>query len=104
MTESPPFVPSAMQGELCNIAHIVNQRGLHARAAVRLAKLAATFNAEITVVKDDLRVVVTEYAVLDLMMLGAGCGTTLKICGSGPEAHAAVTALSELVKRKFDEE
>ena len=34
---------------------ICNQRGLHARAAAKFVKLAALFDAEVTVRKDDTR-------------------------------------------------
>jgi phosphocarrier protein HPr len=89
-------------GELCNIAVIANQRGLHARAAAKFVKLADGFQAEVNVVKDDMRV--SAKSIMGLMMLAASCGTSIKICGAGPDAADAVAALTELVKRKFDEE
>lgn len=89
-------------GELCNIAVIANQRGLHARAAARFVKLAETFAADISVAKDDMRV--SARSIMGLMMLAATRGSQIKICGTGHDAVDAVTALSELVKRKFDEE
>lgn len=89
-------------GELCNIATIVNQRGLHARAAARFVKVAGGFQAEVTVVKDEMRV--SARSIMGLMMLAATCGSTIKICGSGADAASAVAALTELVARKFDEE
>lgn len=91
-----------MTGELCNIAVINNQRGLHARAAAKFVKLAENFTAEIVVVKDDMRV--SARSIMGLMMLAATCGTPLKICAVGEDAVDAVDALTELVKRKFDEE
>jgi phosphocarrier protein len=89
-------------GELCNIAVIANQRGLHARAAAKFVKTAENFTAEIMVVKDDMRV--SARSIMGLMMLAASKDTPIKICGSGPDAADAVAALTELVKRKFDEE
>ena len=91
-----------MTGELCNIAVIGNQRGLHARAAAKFVKLAENFTSEIVVVKDDIRV--SARSIMGLMMLAATCGTPLKICAVGEDAVEAVDALTELVKRKFDEE
>jgi phosphocarrier protein len=91
-----------MTSELCNIAVINNQRGLHARAAAKFVKLAENFTAEIVVVKDDMRV--SARSIMGLMMLAATCGTPLKICAVGDDAVDAVDALTELVKRKFDEE
>jgi phosphocarrier protein len=89
-------------GELCNIAVIANQRGLHARAAARFVKLAGEFDAEITVAKDDMKV--SARSIMGLMMLAAVQGATVTICATGAQANAAVTALAEFVKRKFDEE
>ena len=89
-------------GELCNIAVVGNQRGLHARAAAKFVKLAENFVSEIIVVKDDMRV--SARSIMGLMMLAATRGTQIKICAAGADALEAVTALSEFVKRKFDEE
>ncbi len=89
-------------GELCNIAMIENQRGLHARAAAKFVKLAENFNADISIVKADMRV--SARSIMGLMMLAATQGTTITICASGKDAAEAVTALAELVKRKFDED
>ncbi len=89
-------------GELCNIAVIANQRGLHARAAAKFVKIAEAFKAETIVVKDDMRV--SARSIMGLMMLAASCGTAIKICSTGVDAADAVNALTELVKRKFDEE
>lgn len=89
-------------GELCNIAHIDNQRGLHARAAAKFVRIAEAFQADITIAKDDMRV--SARSIMGLMMLAAAHGTQIKICASGDDALEAVTALSDLVKRKFDEE
>jgi phosphocarrier protein len=89
-------------GELCNMATIGNQRGLHARAAAKFVKVASAFQAEITVMKDEMRV--SARSIMGLMMLAATRGTTIKICGSGNDAPLAVAALTDLVARKFDEE
>ena len=89
--------------ELCTVATIGNQRGLHARAAAKFVKLAENFTSEIVVVKDDMRV--SARSIMGLMMLAATCGTLVKICAVGGDAAgAAVGALGELIERKFDEE
>lgn len=91
-----------MGDELCNIAVIENQRGLHARAAAKFVKTAEAFAAEIYVVKDDMRV--SARSIMGLMMLAASPGTQIRICGAGHDAADAIAALTDLVKRKFDEE
>ncbi len=100
MSEIPP---DALQGgELCSIAVIANQRGLHARAAARFAKLAETFESDLVVTKDDMRV--SALSIMGLMMLAAARGSQITICAKGVDAAKAVDALTDFVKRKFDEE
>ena len=89
-------------GELCCMATIANVRGLHARAAAKFVKLVETFSADVTVTKDDMRV--SGRSIMGLMMLAAVRGSTIHICGTGADAVAALEALTDLVKRKFDEE
>ncbi len=89
-------------GELCAIATISNKRGLHARAAAKFVKTVENFSADIVVVKDDLRV--SGRSIMGLMMLAAGNGSTIRLCGKGADAAQALETLTDLVKRKFDEE
>lgn len=81
---------------------IVNQRGLHARAAARFVKVAARFNAQVRVAKNGT--VVSGLSIMGLMMLAAGPGSDIEIQASGAEAHHAVAALDRLVANKFNEE
>jgi phosphocarrier protein HPr len=82
--------------------NITNQRGLHARASAKFVKCAECFNAEVTVSKDGQSVPGT--SIMGLMMLAASIGTSIVVEASGPEAEAAMTALEDLVTRKFDED
>jgi len=81
---------------------IVNQRGLHARAAAKFVRVAEGFAAQITVVKDGVEVPGT--SIMGLMMLAAGPGTELELRAGGLEAAAALDRLQALVERGFDEE
>ncbi|HTX49507.1 MAG TPA: HPr family phosphocarrier protein [Caulobacteraceae bacterium] len=81
---------------------IVNERGLHARASAKFVKLAATFDAEVTVLKDGA--VVDARSIMSLMMLAAGPGAQIRIHAEGREAQAAVDALAELVANRFEED
>ncbi len=97
------MMPEMDGGELCSMAVIGNQRGLHARAAAKFVKIAEGFTAELMVVtKGDMKV--SARSIMGLMMLAAGQGTEIKICAAGSDAAAAVEALMQFVKRKFDEE
>ena len=80
---------------------IVNERGLHARAAAKFVKLIEGFDATITVERAGMSV--DGRSIMGLMMFGAGPGTDLNLSATGPEAEAAVTALCDLIARGFDE-
>ena len=81
---------------------ITNQRGLHARASAKFVKCAEGFDAEITVSRDGMSVPAT--SIMGLMMLGAAMGTSITVEAKGPDAEAAIEALTQLVASKFDEE
>jgi len=83
-------------------AQISNQKGLHARAAAKFVKTAGSFNADIRVTKGETDV--SGGSIMGLMMLAASIGTELEIRAKGSDARAAVDALVDLIKRKFDEE
>lgn len=95
-------IDAPVQSELCVMVVIGNKRGLHARAAAKFVKLVEPFNAEVTVAKDDMKV--SARSIMGLMMLAATQNSTLRLCGQGDDAVAALDALVDLVKRKFDEE
>ncbi len=81
---------------------ITNERGLHARASAKFVKLAATFDAEVTVSKEGATV--DARSIMGLMMLAAGPGSQIVIHAEGAEADAAVEALTELVANRFEED
>jgi phosphocarrier protein len=81
---------------------IVNERGLHARAAAKFVKLADTFDAAVTVERGDVSV--GGGSIMGLMMFGAGPGSELMLSASGPDAEAALDALADLIARGFDED
>lgn len=83
-------------------AVIANRRGLHARAAAKFVKLAAGFDAEITVSKRGTTV--SGRSILGLMMLGAGPGTELEIAVTGREAEEAIEVLGGIIEARFEEE
>jgi len=79
----------------------VNKNGLHARPAAEIVKLAAKFQSEITIVKDDLDV--NGKSIMGVMMLAAEHGSTILLRAEGPDADAALEALVTLVGNKFGE-
>ena len=80
---------------------IVNKNGLHARPAAEIVKLAAKFQCEITVVKDDLDV--NGKSIMGVMMLAAEHGSRITFRAEGTDAEQALEALTMLVSNKFGE-
>ncbi|HTE44407.1 MAG TPA: HPr family phosphocarrier protein [Gemmatimonadaceae bacterium] len=80
---------------------IVNKNGLHARPAAEIVKLAAKFQSEITIVKDDLDV--NGKSIMGVMMLAAEHGSLITFRAEGSDADQALEALSTLVSNKFGE-
>ena len=81
---------------------VINQRGLHARAAAKFVKLAGGFEAAITVTAKGTAV--PGLSIMGLMMLAAGPGCCIDITAEGPQAEAALAALVALVAARFDED
>lgn len=90
------------QQEARATVRICNQRGLHARASAKFVKLASSFESDVHVCRDGVRV--DARSIMGLLMLGAGIGSTVEVAATGPDAEAAMKALSDLVARRFDEE
>jgi phosphocarrier protein HPr len=83
-------------------ATIVNERGLHARAAAKFVKLVEGFDATVTVERGGMSV--GGLSIMGLMMFGAGPGTELQLTATGPDAEIVMTALADLIARGFDED
>ena len=81
---------------------IVNIRGLHARASRKLAELALTYDDTIIMVRREDEEADAR-SLMDLMMLGAGVGSSVEVEAEGPEAAAALDAVDALFAAKFHE-
>jgi phosphocarrier protein HPr len=84
------------------IVTICNKRGLHARAAAKLVKLAGTFDADVRVTKNGS--IVSGRSIMGLMMLAAAIGSVIEIRVTGKQATEAADAIAGLVTDGFDEE
>ncbi len=81
---------------------IINKLGLHARAAAKLVKLCATFDADIDIEKDGQRV--NCKSIMGVMMLAASCGSIVTLTAEGDDADKAASAITDLFNRRFDED
>jgi phosphocarrier protein HPr len=94
--------PNVPPGAITRELPIINKRGLHARASAKFVQMVERFSAEIWVTKGNETVGGT--SIMGLMMLSAGPGTSITVSAIGPEAQAAIDAITELVASKFNEE
>jgi phosphocarrier protein len=102
--ESPAIIPgpSVPDGAVSKELLIINKRGLHARASAKFVQTVERFSAEVWVTRGGETVGGT--SIMGLMMLSAGPGSTITVSAIGPDAEAVVTAITELVESKFNEE
>jgi len=87
--------------ECAATCEIVNQRGLHARAAARFVRTAETFEASVKVFNRGQEV--SGHSIMGLMMLAAGQGSRIRIICDGRQAGDALEALKALIAAGFDE-
>lgn len=80
---------------------IVNRKGLHARPAAKLSRLAAQFDARVSICHRD--VCADTRSIMDLLLLVAPQGSQLDLNAHGPQAAEAVTALASLIADGFGE-
>jgi phosphocarrier protein len=81
---------------------INNKLGLHARPSAQLTQLASKFAAEVWIAKNGRRV--NAKSIMGVMMLAAGCGSTVTVDADGPDEAEAVAAIGALIEGKFGEE
>ena len=94
--------PSVPSGAISRELPIINKRGLHARASAKFVQMVERFDAEVWVTRGGETVGGT--SIMGLMMLSAGPGTSIVVSAIGPEAQAAIDAITDLVASKFNEE
>ena len=85
----------------CSVV-VVNQLGMHARAAARFVHLATRFEAQIKVARDAREM--DGKSIMGLLLLAAGRGTSITITASGTDEAEAIAALSALVQSGFGED
>jgi phosphocarrier protein HPr len=81
---------------------VVNQLGMHARAAAKFVHLAAKYQSHIRVARDGREM--DGKSIMGLLLLAAARGTTIRISAEGGDEVEAVTALANLVQTGFGED
>ena len=81
---------------------VVNQLGMHARAAAKFVHLATRYQAQVKVARDQREM--DGKSIMGILLLAAACGSTITITAEGGDEHEAVAALTALVESGFGEE
>ena len=81
---------------------VVNQLGMHARAAAKFVHLATRFRATVLVTRDARQM--DGKSIMGILLLAAACGTTLTISADGSDEQDAVEALTSLIASGFGED
>jgi len=89
--------PGNAGDSITGATELVNASGLHARPAAEFVRLASTFDAQITINGVDAK------SLLRIMSLGLGRGKTVGLAATGPDARAAIDALTALIDSGFGE-
>ena len=80
---------------------IVNEKGLHARAAAKFVEVVEAHEAAAQVEKDGMRV--AGDSIMGLLTLGAARGATITVETDGTDAVRLAEALEKLVANGFGE-
>ena len=83
-------------------ATIINNLGLHARAAAKFVALASGFESDIKVSKDEQTV--NAKSIMGVIMLAAAKGTSLLLTIDGKDEEMAAKKLSDLIATRFGED
>ncbi len=81
---------------------IINELGLHARAAAQFVKVASKYKSEINLYKDGLSA--NGKSIMGVMMLAAPKGSKITLQVKGVDAKNALDDLVGLIQNKFGEE
>jgi len=82
---------------------LTHSAGLHARPSVKLTKLAKTFGADVEIGAGPDGPWIDAKSIVKVMGARVPQGSQLHLRAQGLDAAAAVTALTRLVERDFDE-
>jgi phosphocarrier protein len=80
---------------------IVNKLGLHARASAKLTQLAAKYQCDVALSRNNRKV--NAKSIMGVMMLAAGKGATVTLETSGPDEAEAMEAIVALINDYFGE-
>jgi len=81
---------------------VVNQLGMHARAAAKFVRIATRYQARVRVARDAREM--DGKSIMGILLLAAARGTSITISAEGADEDEAVQALVALVASGFGED
>ena len=81
---------------------IINKLGLHARASAKLTQLAAKYQSDVTMARNNRKV--NAKSIMGVMMLAAPQGAKIVVETDGPDEDLAMQAVTQLIAGRFEEE
>jgi phosphocarrier protein len=81
---------------------IINELGLHARAATLFVKVAAQYQAELIVEKGGREV--NGKSIMGLLTLLAAKDSEINLIATGDDGETQIAALEDLIKQRFMED
>lgn len=80
---------------------IVNELGLHARSAAKIAEVAQNAKHNVWVAYEGEKVDAT--SIIDILTLGAACGSRIEVSIENADDTAILKAIADLVNTGFGE-
>jgi len=80
---------------------VVNQKGLHARAAAQIVTLSTNYDCEMDIAHKDK--IAPSLSLIKLLTLDAPKGSVIKVSASGNHARQAIKAMQQLIEQGFGE-
>lgn len=80
---------------------IINELGLHARAATKLVQLAARYPCDVNLAHGGQTA--NAKSVMGVLLLCGSKGTVVEVTASGPKADECVDAIGALIADRFGE-
>ena len=81
---------------------IVNDLGMHARAAAKLVQLASRYEATVELEKDDQKA--DAKSIMGVLLLCGQRGAKVIVRATGLDAEEAVRVIGELIENRFGED
>lgn len=86
-------------GRVTERFRIVNEQGLHLRAAAKLALVVSSFSSQVLFAREGRTA--RAKSVMEMLILGASKGTSVEVIASGADARECVAAIGDLIARGF---